>query len=53
MPTDDSLYAPQNLGGVLARSSRASGGDSIPMVVQFGYDRHNSEGYLRNAGLSI
>ena len=33
------------------RPSDASRGKAIPTVVQFGYDRHKSEGYLGNVGL--
>ena len=34
------------------RPSDASRGKAIPTVVQFGYDRHKSEGYLGNVGLN-
>ena len=30
-----------------------AGGKAIPTVVQFGYDRHKSEGYLGNVGLNV
>jgi hypothetical protein len=32
------------------RPSDASRGKAIPTVVQFGYDRHKSKGYLGNVG---
>ncbi len=33
------------------RPSDASGGDTIPTVVKFGYDNHGIEGYLGNVGI--